>query len=73
MKYFRQFLNAKTLSPDQLTKKHGVSKDTILAQLKKGTKVEKEHTTNKKVAREIASDHLAELPDYYDRLKKIER
>ena len=42
-------------------------------QLKMGAKVESEHTTNKKVARAIASQHLAEIPNYYDRLIPAER
>lgn len=42
------------------------------AQLKKGTKVELEHTSNPLLAEKIAKDHLAELPDYYDRLQKME-
>ena len=44
-----------------------------LKQLKMGIKVEKEHTSNDKIAREIALDHLGELPDYYTRLKKMEK
>ena len=42
-------------------------------QLKMGTKVEMEHTNNPKIAERIAKDHLAELPDYYTRLEKMER
>lgn len=33
-----------------------------------GTKVEREHTSNPDVATEIAMDHLAENPEYYDNL-----
>lgn len=43
------------------------------AQLRKGTKVELEHTRNKKLAREIAMDHLVEHPSYYVELAKMER
>lgn len=58
-------------------------------QLDKGTKIEEEHTKDldvsekdkKKIAKEIASDHLEESNDYkgknggkyYDKLKKMER
>ena len=42
-------------------------------QLKKGIKVELEHTTSMPVAKEIAMDHLYEDPKYYDKLKKIEK
>lgn len=41
--------------------------------LKAGTKVEKEHTKSKALAREIASDHLEEDPKYYDKLKLIHK
>lgn len=34
-------------------------------QLKKGTKVEMEHTNNPKIAEKIAIDHLKENPNYY--------
>jgi hypothetical protein len=42
-------------------------------QLKKGIKVEMEHTNCKLIAYKIAQDHLAEIPDYYDRLDKMEK
>lgn len=42
-------------------------------QLKIGTKVEMEHTKNPKVAEKIATDHLKEIPDYYDRLIIMEK
>lgn len=41
-------------------------------QIKMGIAVEKEHTTSSAVAERIAKDHLAEIPDYYTRLKKME-
>jgi hypothetical protein len=40
--------------------------------IQKGTDVEMEHTSDKNIARKIALDHLAEFPDYYDRLEKME-
>lgn len=42
-------------------------------QLKNGTEVELEHTKNRKMAKEIAKDHLSEDPNYYKKLKKIEK
>jgi hypothetical protein len=42
-------------------------------QLEIGTRVEMEHTRDPRIARRIALDHLAELPDYYTRLAKMER
>lgn len=41
-------------------------------QLKMGVEVEKEHTTNPKIAEIIAKHHLAEDPEYYTKLKKME-
>jgi hypothetical protein len=41
-------------------------------QLKMGTAVEMEHGLGKDAAKEIAKDHLVEMPDYYTRLKKME-
>ena len=59
-------------SPEEIAKKHGVSLDEINAQLKIGTKVEKEHTSDKTAARITALQHLDEVPDYYTKLKKVE-
>lgn len=41
-------------------------------QLAKGIKVELEHTSDDKIATEIAMDHLMEDKEYYDKLEKIE-
>ncbi len=41
-------------------------------QIKMGLEVEKEHTDSPAIAQQIAKDHLAEIPDYYTRLKKME-
>jgi hypothetical protein len=43
------------------------------AAIKKGTKVEMEHTDDPEIARQIALDHLAEDPKYYDKLEKMEK
>lgn len=42
-------------------------------ELAMGVKVEMEHVDDRALAREIAMDHLAEIPDYYTRLKKMEQ
>ena len=60
-------------TPEQLAKKHKVPVSQIKTQLKKGTKVEKEHTKDTELATTIASQHIDELPDYYDRLSKVEK
>lgn len=52
----------------EVTKMYSHLKD----QLKKGTKIEMEHTNQVNKAREIAMDHLYEDPNYYTKLEKIE-
>ncbi|MFA5801201.1 MAG: DUF5661 family protein [Thermoleophilia bacterium] len=47
-------------------------KDFDEAALSQGIRVEMEHTDDPKIAIEIAMDHLAERPDYYDRLEEME-
>jgi hypothetical protein len=42
-------------------------------QLKMGVDVEMEHTDNKEVAETIAKQHLEEDPEYYTKLKKMEK
>lgn len=48
-------------------------KDFDQNQLKIGTQHELEHTKDVNIAREIAMDHLSEDPDYYKKLKKVEK
>ena len=38
-----------------------------------GIKVEMEHTSFPAIAKKITHDHLAEIPDYYTRLAKMEK
>lgn len=47
-------------------------KDVDPKELEAGIAVEMEHTTDKETAQRISLDHLAELKDYYTRLKKME-
>ena len=63
---------AKGMTLNDIAKKHNISVDTIVKDLKKGMKIEMEHTTDTKVAKEIAFDHLYEDPKYYDKLSKME-
>jgi len=42
-------------------------------QLKIGIEVEQEHTNDPNAAREIALDHLTEDPEYYTKLRRIEK
>lgn len=43
------------------------------AQLAKGIEHEMEHTDDEYIARLIVLDHLAEMPDYYDKLATIDK
>lgn len=67
-----KILDKKTLSVSDIAKKHSVSLDHINSQLKMGIAVEHEHTSDSKVASEIARDHIMEDPNYYTKLKKVE-
>lgn len=42
-------------------------------ELKVGIRVEYEHTDDYDIAKQIALDHLSEIPDYYTRLIKMEK
>jgi hypothetical protein len=66
-------LDKPTPSLADISKKTGVGYKTLLLQVQKGIRVELEHTSDFKVAKEIALDHIAEFPDYYDRLEKVEK
>jgi hypothetical protein len=61
------------LSLKQIADKFDVSIEKIKSQIQKGIKIEMEHTSDKEKAREIATDHISEFPDYYDRLGKMEK
>jgi hypothetical protein len=62
----------KTKSLEELARKHKVSVSFLEKQLKRGIEVETEHTQNKKISKTIALQHLDEIPDYYERLDKME-
>ncbi len=40
--------------------------------LEQGKNIEKEHTTDPEIAKEITRDHLCEFKNYYKELKKME-
>lgn len=65
-------LDVPTKTPEELAKKYGVPVSKINTELKKGIKVEHEHTSDWATAREIALDHLGEKLDYYEKLAKVE-
>jgi len=65
-------LDKPTPTVDDLAKKYNVSVRAVKQQLLKGIQVELEHTSDPKVAEEIALDHLREKLDYYTLLAQIE-
>ena len=66
-KIIGSFLGAGRAFEDNFTEK-----DADPEELKMGIKVEMEHTSNEDLSKRIALDHLAEIPDYYTRLAKME-
>lgn len=60
------------VSISSIASKHNVSEEEVKRAMEKGEKVEMEHTGDSETARTIASHHLDELIDYYDRLDKVE-
>lgn len=62
---------AKGMTLLDIAKKHSLPIEQIKSQLKKGIKVEMEHTSNVNVAREVATDHLYEDGLYYDKLQQV--
>jgi hypothetical protein len=54
-------------------KSKGKDIDADPIQIEMGIKVEMEHTTMPIISRKIAMDHLAEIPDYYTRLDRMEK
>jgi len=63
---------AKGLNLNDIATKHNVSIEDITDEFKKGYKVEREHTTDSDIAKEIAMDHLFEDPKYYTKLSSVE-
>ena len=57
---------------EQIAKKHRLEVSFIQKQLDMGEPIEHEHTKDHELAKDIALQHLDEIPDYYTRLKKME-
>ena len=57
---------------NSLASYHDVPVELIELMIDWGVKVEMEHTSDKKIAREIAMDHIKEDPVYYVKLKEME-
>lgn len=64
---------ADKMSIKDIAKKHEVSVESVKKQIEMGKKIEMEHVDDEVLAKEIAMDHLEEIPDYYTRLKKMEK
>ena len=64
---------ADKLTPKKIAKKFDVDVKDVKKQIEYGTCVECEHTDDKEKAKEIATDHVSEFPDYYNRLYKMEK
>jgi len=63
----------KDLYDSGLSKKEDFKEeDADPKQLAMGIAVEKEHTDSEEAAKKITLDHLAEDPEYYTKLKKME-
>jgi hypothetical protein len=58
---------------ESIAKKHRLDVSFVQNQLKMGVQIEHEHTKDKDLATDIALQHLDEIPDYYTRLKKMEK
>jgi len=66
-------LDNPTMNAQELAKKHKVSIEVINKEIERGVKIEKEHTSDEKIANKIARDHIGEDPKYYEKLKKVEK
>jgi hypothetical protein len=60
-------------SVEEIAKKHRLDVSFVQNQLEMGVPIEHEHTKDKDIATDIALQHLDEIPDYYTRLKKMEK
>ncbi len=61
------------ITPKKIAKKFDVDVKDVKKQIEYGTCAECEHTDDKEKAKEIATDHVSEFPDYYNRLDKMEK
>jgi len=68
-----KLLDKETPTVADLAEKYKTSILAVEMELKKGVKVEMEHTNKHSVAKEIALDHLGEDLHYYSKLAKVEK
>jgi len=60
------------LTISEVAEKHSLPVETLRDELIEGIKTEMEHTNNPEEAKKIALNHLAENPQYYQYLQKME-
>jgi hypothetical protein len=65
--------DVKTPGYSAIAKKWNLPMAKVIALVNKGAKVEQEHTKSLEKAKQIARDHIAERPDYYKKLDKMEK
>lgn len=53
------------MSVKDIVKYHNEDPKKIKREIEIGTKIEMEHTNSKKIAKELAIDHIKEIPNYY--------
>lgn len=64
---------AKVPTKKEIIEKFKIDSSELDKEIEMGIKIELEHTNSKEMAEKIAMQHLIEMPDYYTRLKKVEK
>ena len=72
MMYELATMYVRILEEGKADDEHVDDSDVDPKELEMGKKVELEHIDDEDVAKEISLDHLAEMPNYYSELKKME-
>ena len=65
--------SVKTLTASEIAKKWKLDINKVNSLIDDGAKIEHEHDKSMKNAKEIARDHISERPDYYKKLRKMEK
>lgn len=68
--YDKPILKA-AMSIQEIATKFNLPEEEIIKEVQKGMEHEKEHTENEDIARTIALHHVAETPDYYEKLQSL--
>ena len=61
------------MTPKKIADKFDIDVKDVKKQIEYGKCIECEHTDDEEKAKEIATDHVSEIPDYYNRLDKMEK